>query len=76
MIYNRNQQVIPLLLVAVLWYMILTTVLSVAQFYVERHYSRGAARELPPTPLQRARAWIAVQWDRLDDAPPENGRPA
>jgi len=75
-IYNRNQQVIPLLLVAVLWYMVLTTVLSIAQFYVERHYSRGAARVLPPTPLQRARAWVAVQWDRLDDAPAKNGQRA
>jgi len=68
-IYNRNQQVIPLLLVAVLWYMILTTVLSIAQFYVERHYSRGSARVLPPTPIQRATAWVAVQWNRLDDEP-------
>jgi polar amino acid transport system permease protein len=68
-IYNRNQQVIPLLLVAVIWYMILTTVLSIGQFYVERHYSRGAARVLPPTPLQRARAWLTLQWNRLDDEP-------
>jgi polar amino acid transport system permease protein len=68
-IYNRNQQVIPLLLVAVLWYMVLTTVLSVAQFYVERYFSRGSARVLPPTPIQRARAWISVQWNRLDDEP-------
>ena len=68
-IYNRNQQVIPLLLVAVLWYMILTTVLSIAQFYVERYYSRGSARVLPPTPIQRATAWVSVQWNRLEDEP-------
>jgi len=24
---------------------------------------------LPPTPIQRARAWAAVQWNRLDDEP-------
>ena len=73
-IYNRNQQVIPLLLVAVLWYMVLTTGLSVAQFYVERYFSRGSARVLPPTPIQRARAWITVQWNRLDDEPEKKAR--
>ncbi len=54
-IYTRNGRVIPLLLVAAIWYLVLTTVMSVAQFYVERHYARGAQRALPPTPLQRLR---------------------
>ncbi|SKA82867.1 polar amino acid transport system permease protein [Agreia bicolorata] len=66
-IYNRNQRVIPLLLVAVVWYAIITTVLSIIQFYVERHYARGAHRELPPTPIQRATAWVKQQWARLGD---------
>lgn len=57
-IYNRNQQVVPLLLVAAVWYTIFTTVLSVAQYYIERHFARGAERELPPTPIQKARAWL------------------
>ncbi|MFE2536036.1 amino acid ABC transporter permease [Streptomyces sp. NPDC059371] len=47
--------IVPLLLVATAWYLILTSVVSVVQFYVERHYSRGALRTLPPTPLQKAR---------------------
>ncbi|MET8859957.1 amino acid ABC transporter permease [Streptomyces sp. NPDC004579] len=47
--------IVPLLLVATAWYLILTSVVSVIQFYVERHYSRGALRTLPPTPLQKAR---------------------
>ncbi len=55
-IYNRNQQVVPLLLVATVWYTLFTSVLSVLQYYVERHFARGSARELPPTPLQRARS--------------------
>ncbi|WP_025132513.1 amino acid ABC transporter permease [Leucobacter sp. PH1c] len=54
-IYNRNQQVIPLLLVAAVWYTIFTTVLSIAQYGIERRFARGTARELPPTPLQRIR---------------------
>ncbi|MER7006178.1 amino acid ABC transporter permease [Dactylosporangium sp. NPDC000555] len=55
-IYNRNGRVIALLLVATIWYMIITSILSVAQFYVERHYAKGSARVLPPTPMQRLRA--------------------
>jgi polar amino acid transport system permease protein len=47
--------IVPLLLVATAWYLILTSVVSVIQFYVERYYSRGALRTLPPTPLQKAR---------------------
>lgn len=68
-IYNRNSRVIPLLLVAVVWYTIITTLLSIAQYYIERHYARGTVRVLPPTPLQRARHWIAAQWARLGDEP-------
>jgi polar amino acid transport system permease protein len=48
--------IVPLLLVATVWYVILTSALSVVQYYVERYYSRGAVRTLPPTPLQRVRA--------------------
>jgi polar amino acid transport system permease protein len=44
LIYNANFEVIPLLLVASAWYVLLTTVLSVGQYYVERHYSRGTKR--------------------------------
>ena len=55
LIYSVNFQTIPLLIVASLWYLIATSVLTVGQYYIERHYSRGSARELPPTPLQRLR---------------------
>ena len=48
--------IVPLLLVATAWYVILTSVVSVVQFYVERYYARGALRSLPPTPLQKLRA--------------------
>ncbi|MEV7547112.1 amino acid ABC transporter permease [Streptomyces sp. NPDC089915] len=44
LVYNQNYQVIPLLLVATLWYAAVTTVLSAGQYYVERHYARGASR--------------------------------
>ncbi|MCL6737962.1 amino acid ABC transporter permease [Streptomyces neyagawaensis] len=50
--------IVPLLLVVTAWYLILTSVVSVIQFYVERYYARGATRTLPPTPLQKLRAGL------------------
>jgi polar amino acid transport system permease protein len=44
LIYNQNFLIIPLLLVATIWYVVLTTALSIGQFYVERHYARGSRR--------------------------------
>ncbi|WP_217208083.1 amino acid ABC transporter permease [Streptomyces sp. AC550_RSS872] len=60
-IYGRNGRVIPLLLVATAWYVVLTSLLSVAQYYVERRYARGADRTPPPTPLQRVRRRFATK---------------
>ena len=42
-IYSKNFQTIPLLIVASLWYLIVTTVLSIGQYFVERHFGRGRA---------------------------------
>jgi polar amino acid transport system permease protein len=55
LIYSQNFRQIPLLIVASIWYLILTTILSIGQYYLERHYGRGTARELPLTALQRMR---------------------
>lgn len=41
LIYHRTYQVIPLLMVATLWYTVVTSVLGVGQHYVEKHYARG-----------------------------------
>jgi polar amino acid transport system permease protein len=41
-IYSQNYQTIPLLIVASLWYLVVTTVLTVAQGFVEKHFSRGS----------------------------------
>ncbi|MEN0129365.1 MAG: amino acid ABC transporter permease [Brevundimonas sp.] len=75
-IYGRNLRVVPLLLVAAIWYLILTTVLTIAQFYLERYYARGALRTLPPTPLQKARWGVLVGWARLRGAPVPASVPA
>ena len=54
-IYSRTFQTIPLLIVAMLWYLILSSVMTSGQFYLERRYARGSVRALPPTPIQRVR---------------------
>ncbi|MER7751242.1 amino acid ABC transporter permease [Kitasatospora sp. NPDC097643] len=54
-IYSRTFQTIPVLVAVSIYYLIMTSILTVGQYYVERHYARGANRTLPPTPLQRLR---------------------
>ncbi|MDT9686237.1 amino acid ABC transporter permease [Streptomyces sp. TRM76323] len=76
LVYNQTYQVIPLLMVATLWYVAVTTVLSAGQFYVERHYARGSTRALPPTPVQRLRSNLAALRARLDTATASDARPA
>jgi polar amino acid transport system permease protein len=56
LIYNQNYLIMPLLLVATLWYIILTTLLSIGQYYVERHYARGTDRPGPRGLWQITRA--------------------
>jgi polar amino acid transport system permease protein len=43
-IYNVNFKVIPLLIVASIWYLALTSVLYVGQYFIERRYGRGFTR--------------------------------
>ncbi len=54
-IYRRNLEVIPLLMVATAWYLVILSVLSVIQRYVERHFARGALRNPPPGLFDRFR---------------------
>lgn len=74
--YNQNYQVIPLLMVATLWYVAVTTVLSGGQYYVERYYARGTSRGLPPTPPQRLRTRLTAFRARLHALTAAGGRPA
>ena len=45
-IYARNFLVIELLLVASIWYLVLTTIATVGQHYLERYFNRGFARRV------------------------------
>jgi polar amino acid transport system permease protein len=74
LIYSVNYKVIPLLLVASIWYLAVTSVLSIGQYYLERYYGRGSMRAAPLTLLQRIRANF---WPRHAEValPPESPDP-
>jgi polar amino acid transport system permease protein len=57
---TNSGQIIPLLVVGTVWYIILTSVLSVVQFCLERYFSRGALRAAPATPFQRVLRTVGV----------------
>jgi polar amino acid transport system permease protein len=57
-ISNANFDVIELAIVASIWYLAMTSILTVGQYYVERYFARGTQRELPLTPLQRFRRML------------------
>jgi polar amino acid transport system permease protein len=56
-IYAANFKTIPLLIVASIWYLALTSVLYVGQFFVERHFGRGFSRAQRVTMRSR---WLAL----------------
>lgn len=43
-IYSKNLQVMPLLIVASIWYILITTVFNIGQSCLERRFSRGTTR--------------------------------
>ncbi|ATQ28026.1 ABC transporter permease [Rhodococcus ruber Chol-4] len=51
-ISGANFQPIPLLLVAATWYLAITSLLMVGQYFLERHYSKGLSRQLTTRQLQ------------------------
>ncbi|WP_296107857.1 amino acid ABC transporter permease [uncultured Corynebacterium sp.] len=63
-ISNSLFQPVPLLLVAATWYLVITSILMVGQFYVERYFSRGSSRQL----TQRQLAALAD----AEGVPPRN----
>ena len=57
-IANATFNVIELLVVASIWYLVMTSILTFGQYYLERYFARGSARQLPLTPLQRFRRML------------------
>jgi polar amino acid transport system permease protein len=57
-ISSANFFIVELIIVISAWYLFMTSILTVGQFYLERHFARGAQRELPATPIQRLRRML------------------
>jgi polar amino acid transport system permease protein len=75
LIYAVNFRQIPLLLVVCIWYLVVTTILSIGQYFLERHYGRGAADAPALTPLQRLRGNLAIRHARVDPPGSSGDRP-
>ncbi len=58
-IYRRNLEVIPLLMVATVWYLIIMIVLSSVQYFIEQHFAKGARRDAGPTVIDKALRFLA-----------------
>ena len=73
LIYSVNYKVIPLLIVASIWYLTATTVLSIGQYYLERHYGRGGPGAQAEPLLHRIVRGVAGRKDEVatgDIGPP------
>ena len=55
LIYARTFQTIPMLIMASIWYLILISILSIGQSYLERYYARGSSRHIRVGYMQRIR---------------------
>ena len=52
-IYSSTFQTIPLLITASIWYLVMTSVAYVGQYFIERHYARGFSRAEAATMKER-----------------------
>ncbi|WP_149829338.1 amino acid ABC transporter permease [Streptomyces tailanensis] len=59
-ISSTSLAVVEMYFVASIWYLLLTSIFSIGQYYLERRYARGSTRNLPPTPLQRLKANVRL----------------
>jgi polar amino acid transport system permease protein len=66
LVYAANFKQIPLLLVACFWYLVVTTILSIGQYYVERRFGRGTASGPAPTLLERVQRGVAIRRARVE----------
>lgn len=67
-IINATYITVPLLLMASIWYLVMTSVLTVGQFYIERYFGRGSSRSQPKATLPE-RLWRAVRHPRVIPEP-------
>jgi polar amino acid transport system permease protein len=53
-VYSQTFQIIPLLIVACIWYLAVTTVLTIGQIYLERYFGRGFGQKEAEAAEKRA----------------------
>jgi polar amino acid transport system permease protein len=70
-ISSQNLRQVELLVVVSCWYLFLTSMLSIPQYYLERHFGRGNARSLPPTPVGRVVALVRRNGKPVDTSEPK-----
>ena len=59
-IYARTYQTIPLLLVATIWYLVLTTILTVIEYVIEKRLRRGHSRPRAGLPTMPGSRWRLI----------------
>ena len=68
LIYARTYQTIPLLIVACLWYLLMTLALSYPQSLIEKRYSLVRSRvSNEPAPIDPVARWVVRRDDRHDE---------
>jgi polar amino acid transport system permease protein len=58
LIYSSNYKTIPLLIVVSIWYLAMTTLLYVGQYFLERRFGRGFSRAQQATMRER---WLGLR---------------
>lgn len=77
-IYGTNFQTIPLLIVASLWYLIVCSVLSIGQYYLERHFGKSQRDRSGKRMIDQVRSVFrraAAVGGRRQQAAPEHPAP-
>ena len=76
-VWGQTFQIIPLLIVACIWYLALTTVFSIGQYYLEKHYGKGHSRKSAATKQRRsppARGQARERRDQARETEPRRSR--
>lgn len=66
---------VPMLIVASIWYLAVTSILMVGQYYLERHFARGVAQRPDVMKPSIETGVVGVVGEELDDVTPTQQRP-
>ncbi|MGH2905385.1 MAG: amino acid ABC transporter permease [Solirubrobacterales bacterium] len=70
-VYSRTYKTIEMLIVACIWYLFFTTILTIVQYYIEKKYARGSRRTMPESKLEYfAKHVLPMRSPREEGGPP------